>query len=111
MCLRPISVKNPTRYVGTYVMQVPCGKCLECLKDRQNSWKLRLMEESTNWDFLYFFTLTYSDENLPLTEDGLSTACKRDVQLWFKRFRVSFKRSHGFDFVGKYFICAESESK
>lgn len=107
MCLSPVHIRVPNRYVGTFVQLVPCGKCLECLKDRQNSWKLRLMEESFNWDYLYFFTLTYADDVLPLNEFGRSTACKKDVQYWLKRFRTRYKRAYGRDFEGKYFICAE----
>lgn len=109
MCVTPISFKSVDNYGMTCTMCVPCGKCPECLKDRQNSWKLRLMEESKNYAYLYFFTLTYNDESLPVTDDGLSTACKRDVQLWLKKFRMAFERYRGVrlsDYF-KYFICAE----
>lgn len=110
MCTRPITIKNPDpqKVLGHFI-EVPCGKCPECLCRRQNDWKLRLMEESSNYSHLYFFTLTYSPENLPVTEDGLSTACKRDVQLWIKRFRMSFEREKGIKLSDyfKYFICAE----
>lgn len=108
MCTRPITIKNPDphKFLGV-TLQVPCGSCPECLKSRQDSWKLRLMEESNNWKYLYFFTLTYNDDSLPLTADGLSTASKRDVQLWLKRFRIAYFRSKLVPFHGKYFICAE----
>lgn len=62
-----------------------------------------------NYKYLYFFTLTYNDDSIPVTDDGLSTACKRDVQLWIKKFRMAFERSKGVrlsDYL-KYFICAE----
>lgn len=109
MCIAPISFKSVDSYGMDCTMCVPCGKCNECLKDRQNSWKLRLMEESKNYAYLYFFTLTYNDKSLPVTDCGLSTACKRDVQLWLKKFRMAFERSQGVrlsDYF-KYFICAE----
>lgn len=108
MCTRPITIKNPdpSKFLGPTLV-VPCNRCPECLKSRQDSWKLRLMEESSNWSYLYFFTLTYNDDSLPVTDDGLSTACKRDVQLWLKKFRTSFMRVHDYKFKGRYFICAE----
>lgn len=34
-----------------------------------------------------FVTLTYSDENLPLTTSNLPNLIPRDLQLWLKRFR------------------------
>lgn len=110
MCTRPIVLKNPDplKILG-HTIEVPCGKCPECLARRQNDWKLRLMEESSNYSHLYFFTLTYAPEHLPITDEGLSTACKRDVQLWIKKFRMSFERCKGIklsDYL-KYFICAE----
>lgn len=110
MCTRPITIKNPDpqKILGLCI-EVPCGKCPECLARRQNDWKLRLMEESSNYSHLYFFTLTYADENLPITDEGLSTACKKDVQLWIKKFRMAFERSKGIKLSDyfKYFICAE----
>lgn len=108
MCVHPIVIRNPdpAKFLGA-TLQVPCGKCAECLKSRQNAWKLRLMEEADNWANLFFFTLTYNDGALPVTEDGLSTACKRDIQLWLKKFRMSYRRMFDCDFLGKYFICAE----
>lgn len=110
MCTRPITLRNPDPdQVLGFGITVPCGQCPECLAKRQNDWKLRLMEESKNYTYMYFFTLTYSDDNLPLTDEGLSTACKREVQLWIKRFRMAFERSKGIklsDYM-KYFICAE----
>lgn len=47
------------------VVSTPCGHCIECLKRRQNDWKLRLNHEAQSWKHLYFFTLTYRDDMLP----------------------------------------------
>lgn len=44
----------------------PCGKCNSCRKVRVNNWINRLKDESKHWPFVYFFTLTYNDENLPV---------------------------------------------
>ena len=37
-----------------------------------------------------FLTLTYNNAHLPMTDEGYSTLCKRDVQLFFKRLRRHF---------------------
>lgn len=92
MCLTPIPVSYVDFYGNKQTMDAPCGKCIECVIDYQNTWKCRLIEEDRNWPFCYFFTLTYSDDHLPEvcnhdTGEVLSTACKKDVQLWLKRFR------------------------
>lgn len=110
MCVSPIHIKNldPHLFAGK-VLTVPCGRCVECLKRRQDSWKLRLMEESNNYRFCYFFTLTYASDNLPISDFGVSTARKYDVQTWLKRFRMSYERRTGVRLSDsfKYFICAE----
>ena len=49
----------------TVVVDVPCGHCIECLKKRQNDWKLRISHECSEWSHCYFFTLTYRNEMLP----------------------------------------------
>ena len=113
MCVRPLLVRVESSRTGdvSYI-HAPCGKCLECVKFRQNSWKLRLCEESRNWLHGWFFTLTYRTDALPFNfdeETGLlsSTARKRDVQLWLKRVRESYFREYGERLKFKYFICAE----
>lgn len=102
------------------VVMIPCGWCAECLIQQQNSWKIRMIEEAKSWKYAYFFTLTYSPHKLPYNvvadfpegrevvgecrgnsldgllldsyESVLSTACKKDVQDWLKRFRTSYLR-------------------
>lgn len=63
MCVAPITIKNER--TGTY-MQVPCGKCIECLLKQQSQWCARMSEE---WKYSHrkavFFTLTYNDNNVP----------------------------------------------
>ena len=76
MCLYPRLIKNPKYRVtkknggnvpspsDTRVMYVPigCGVCFECMKQKANSWKARLLEdlkENTNGKFV---TLTFSNE-------------------------------------------------
>lgn len=62
MCYRPINLKGSD---GRYV-KVKCGKCLECLNEKRNAWVIRMNEElKTAHGKGVFFTLTYSDENIP----------------------------------------------
>lgn len=113
MCTSPVPRYVKSRTFGTYRwIDTPCGKCHECLKQRQNSWKLRLCEEAKNWSSVYFFTLTYREDTLPHNVDPdtgalLSSARKKHVQDWLKRMRERVSRMYGQRMEMKYFVCAE----
>lgn len=110
MCLSPIVIKTQDAFGLPVNQSVPCGKCLECLKDKQNSWKIRLQEESRDHLFTYFFTLTYRDSSVPfVVSDGrkINIVSKKDIQLWIKRNRIAFQRMFQRDVDLKYFICSE----
>lgn len=120
MCLSPINIEYVDFFGDKQCRPVGCGKCYECLLQMQNMWKIRMIEESKCWKYCYFFTLTYSDDKLPINlvadypcgrkivgelrgkfkndllldscEEVLSTACKKDIQNWLKRFRTSYIR-------------------
>lgn len=67
MCLTPITYKD-TRGTDPVVRTVPCGHCLECVSAFQNSWSIRLGEESKCWKFSSFVTLKYCDQRVPLID-------------------------------------------
>lgn len=86
-CLHPIYIKvdrrsKPvcldakrtwTRYkdVRPYLVDtvpVPCGKCINCLKNRQNALVSRALEESNKRGSFIFLTLTYEDRYLPIAQ-------------------------------------------
>lgn len=73
------------------IVAVPCGKCIQCLKDFQNEWSFRLTQECKRTILPLFITLTYNDEHLPLGEDEdgniQSVLLKSDFQKFMKRFR------------------------
>lgn len=86
MCYQPITVKAAD---GVHEMKVPCGHCLACLKRYQQEWSDRLSVEVDSWNRVdgqlpvVFFTLTYSEENIPknylhLTSTGVHLA-KRNL--------------------------------
>lgn len=64
MCINPIKIKDPNNSKKVY--EVPCGHCIECKRNYQNSWIIRLDEhlKSSNYKAV-FFTLTYADEAIP----------------------------------------------
>lgn len=47
---------------------VPCGKCINCLKNRQSSMVVRIKREAEKRGTLVFLTLTYDDDHLPLAQ-------------------------------------------
>jgi len=109
MCLAPVTLKKDS--VRQYVLDVspvqtvPCGKCLECMKLRANSWFIRLDNEMSVSSSACFVTLTYDDEHLPYTDDGNMTLDFKDTQKFFKRLRKRhFKNSKA---KIKYFLVGE----
>lgn len=120
MCVCPSPLSYTDLDGEEQIIMIPCNTCYECLIQQQNSWKIRMIEEAKVWKYAYFFTLTYSEDKLPCNlvakfpegreivgecrgsaaqdllldsyEEILSTACKKDVQDWLKRFRTSYIR-------------------
>lgn len=106
MCLTPVTLTR--EYAGRYyINNVPCNNCLECVKDRQNEYIVRTVEEQRKRGTMCFFTLTYSPQALPMTEDleidentgeilnassGVQTLRRSDVTYWLHAFRKKYKR-------------------
>lgn len=76
------------------LLDIPCGKCLYCLKRKQQEQFVRLKKESDNAEISYFFTLTY--ENSP------ESVSKRDCQLFMKRLRSKVPASIRFKLISEY---------
>lgn len=82
MCVSPVCL---TREVaGRKVMQhVPCGVCPECIKDNQNSYVIRTVEEFHKrckpGTSMWFITLTYSNDTVPVAFDKDGEIIERDV--------------------------------
>lgn len=56
-----------------YTRLVPCGHCIECLRNRSREWRLRLFEEYRSVRDAKFVTLTFSPEDyIRLKEDVLT---------------------------------------
>lgn len=79
MCLNPITIVNPTKYISLkhpdrYLLQVPCCKCAECQQVQSNQWFYRAWYEFRDImqmpnSFVQFDTLTYSNRSLPYISD------------------------------------------
>lgn len=72
MCIKTI-------YLEKRGIDVPCGRCYECVKRRRNDWYIRCLLESRHRRYTYFGLLTYKEVGSSLE--------KRDVQLFLKRLR------------------------
>lgn len=72
-CIRPrfITVRNDWkgRLLGRYAfdrLPVPCGKCIECVKRKQNVAVVHNYMQAKVSSSCHFFTLTYSDDTIPV---------------------------------------------
>lgn len=100
-CPFPIILRNK----DGLPFSVPCGKCFVCLQKKSTDWSTRLSKEIHTSLITFFCTLTYNDDNVPLTSLGNKTLRKRDIQLFNKRLRIKFKRLY--DIKYRFFICGE----
>ena len=75
MCLSPVLVHyvpNPhnsfetARFKSEVSRYVPCGHCEECLSKRKNSMAVRIYNMARKYGEVYFLTLTYNNDSLPL---------------------------------------------
>lgn len=88
-CLHPQYIK--TEVLGKpYWHVVPCGKCVNCLASRRNSWTFRLIMEKLQSKSSYFVTLTYDDDHIiECIDDDCDwpSVNKEHCQRFIKRFR------------------------
>lgn len=81
-------------------VQVPCGKCPECLKRRTASWSHRLEMEAKRWPKMFFLTLTYDNETVPISNNGFLTLRPKDLTDFWKRLRKRCGKL-------RYYACGE----
>ena len=84
-CLSPLTLRKPglsnaphscpvsywrdsIRPYAQEMLVVPCGKCINCLRNKQSSMVVRIKREAEKRGTLTFLTLTYDDEHLPLAQ-------------------------------------------
>lgn len=126
MCLNPITIINPSKVVSVnyrdrFLLQVPCGKCADCQRNKSNEWLFRAMMEFQqaleNKAFAYFDTLTYDNAHLPTLDKMVDNILPsypcfsgRDINLFFKRLRQNLKRKYG-EVKVRYMLTSEYGSK
>lgn len=104
ICPHQIQVKNkhPTPSHPDSYIEVPCGKCVICQRNKQREWVFRIQCEETQSKSSLFITLTYDDKYLPY-DNCKPTLSKRHCQLFFKQLRKKFKDSNlRYYLVGEY---------
>lgn len=106
-------VKAKTGINYTNSVEIPCGKCIACRLRRSREWADRCMLELPYHKHSYFVTLTYDELHCPyvVQEDNGHmvenlTLNKEDLQKFFKRLRIQYKR-RGYDNHLKYYACGE----
>lgn len=81
---------------------VPCGQCMPCRINKRRVWSARiLLEEATTPALCWFVTLTYDDENLPLTPDAIPTLLKKATSQWVQNQRKAIP-DFRYYLVGEY---------
>lgn len=80
-------------------ISLPCGKCANCRKKQSSEWAFRMKKEIDYFPdknvYTFFLTLTYSDENLPVNEDGKVTLRHSDYTKFIKMLRQQLYRDFG----------------
>lgn len=62
-------------------LEIPCGNCINCRMQDRLGWALRCTLEAAQWEVTTFATLTYNNDNCPMSLE------LRDLQLFYKRLR------------------------
>lgn len=70
-------------YPPDYWIQIPCGTCYHCLKNKRNYWVFRLLQELVSHKESTFVTLTLDDESLSKFKGDY----KRPLKLYIDRLR------------------------
>lgn len=97
MCVNPFF-----KVIDGKAYALPCGKCLDCVKQWQNNWVFRMSKEAENSKSAFFITLTYNNENLPSSGE----INKPEFQKFVKRLRKRYSPTRL-----RFFGCGEYGSK
>lgn len=112
-CLTPITLHRKNRgRRNNHTDVVPCGRCPNCLKKRQQQWIFRLQREQEIAKTSAFITFTYDDDHLPFSENGYPDLNRRHHQNFMKRLRKylhenRFKYKITPNTKLKYYMCGE----
>lgn len=114
MCLHPIMIKNVNHGNSSKLasftdttsqfIPIPCGRCPVCLALKQQYIVQRVQMESLNHD-LFFGTLTYNSESLPICEVADFKLPYVDISDWQKMLKMIRKHEDLPPF--RYFVVTE----
>ena len=104
-CDSPISInpKDPKCKIGT--IPVPCGQCPACKMTRIRQWAFRLLQEANVCTSVFFVTLTYDTNHVPISDNNFMTLDKDDWRYFMKRLRRKQETKI------KYYACGEYGSR
>lgn len=111
-CVSPLTIRvtRNSTYKLIETFEVPCGHCINCLIQKQSALeflaKKELLEVYKRGQGASFVTLTYDDNHIPRTSDGLVTLRKHDLQCWFKNMRRQMEY-YNEKIPFKYIACGE----
>lgn len=71
---------------------VPCRKCIECKLDNAKEWAIRSALQCKSSKDNWFITLTYSDEFIPVNDNGIFTCSYFDLRRFIESLRQVFTR-------------------
>ena len=79
-------------------VEIPCGQCIECRKQKAAEWRARINEEIQVHKYNYFVTLTFDPEQLEklnkdIKEDRLNLIATKAVRRHLERWRKDYKTS------------------
>ena len=118
-CANPMWVRQGGK--TNRLQEIPCGKCVICLQNKQSVWTFRILNELEVAETARFVTLTYDekylpyinengeigtlwDENTKLWKEGgeriVNTLYNRDIQLFLKKTRSKIMREYRNTFKG-----------
>lgn len=76
------------------VTEYPCGKCIACLHNAQDSWAIRANETSKAFGSFIYDTLTFAPSSLPIRELDADELHRLDA-VEYKHYRNYVDRSSG----------------
>lgn len=91
-------------------IEVPCGKCLNCLNNKKKEKALRFIQEMNNYKFKLFITLTMDEVRATRSKSGRTTIDKdmfkkyiMKLQYWEKKYNMKITKNDSM----KYISCGE----
>lgn len=124
MCLNPLHIKNPKKDFNTHsdrvYIDVPCGKCEECVKNKIMSFQIRSYYEFKHCvehcgGKVFYYTLTFNNKHIPkVTFSNRLNCVSYSFPVFDKKFTDNFKRNfkncmkrRNLDYDVKFFIVSE----